>query len=217
MSAPIHAGQSDAVAGAISFRDGQTLVRYWQNADVAYYLVFCRAMVGLNFSTGVFFGNFAFRRADYLAFGFGKIGPALTEDLSFAKALHANGKAITFDPSSLIDVEACGNLRTLLERTLRISAGSVSILSVFLAGWLLLFVILAIAAALLGGVWTMLFVIRYCVGVAVVVLGLSGTRQYSLFPFALFQETLSIFLAMAAGVLILRGSKVVWGGNAYDR
>jgi cellulose synthase/poly-beta-1,6-N-acetylglucosamine synthase-like glycosyltransferase len=213
----LQAEGADAVAGPVIFRPPGAGVADLQTTDSIFYLDWVRRLARLGWAPGVLFGNFGFRRRVYEAVGgFPAIGPALTEDLAFARALHARGARIAFAPRPLVSVRAAPGWAALVARAQRTSAGGVSALSVSLAVWMLALPALA-AAAPFSGLARAALGIRYAAGAVRLGVALARAGLVRLLPCALVYEPLSI--ALGAGVLarVLSGATVEWGGVRYAR
>ncbi len=216
MADPILTGDHPAVAGPISFAPANSAVAGWQIADAAYYYEIAGLLAPFG-GGGVFFGSFAFRRDLYDAVGgFTAIGGALTEDLAFARALQAAGHRILFDPGpGPVTVGPCPDRASLIDRTIRVSAGPPSLLATVLTLWPVSLILTALFA-LFAGFW-MVFLIRFFLGAAFVRFALHRTKAVAKFGNWLTYEVLAIALAIAVLVKVSRGAKSNWGGHAYDR
>ena len=218
MAGPIEQGLADAVAGPVTFRDGRGGLAGWQTVDAAFYLAFCHMLNRFGLRSGVFFGNFAFRRSIYGEIGgFRRIGFALTEDLAFAQALQAWGGKIHYTPSAPVEVAACLDWRSFLERALRISAGGVSALSVAMGLWMASLPLLAAAALLLGGAFPLFLALRYAAGAAFVQTALSAGGGRGLQVRALIYEPVALLIGLQVALRLMFTRKVAWGGILYDR
>lgn len=219
MSAPILNGFADAVAGPIGFAPTVGWISRWQNCDVGYYFLVCSVLGRLGYSSGVFFGNFAFRSSEYERLGgFDNIGFALTEDLAFAQTLHKGGARMAFQPLSIAKVAPCPDFTALIDRTMRISSGSFSVLALVLSLWQF-----SLMIAILGAVITLcplslgLLGLRYLVGIGVVYMGSARTRNGP-FGFSFLLYELQVFvIAITAAWKMTRKKQVVWGGSGYGR
>ena len=218
MAAPIIAGEADAVAGPVYFRTQAGWLGVWQTVDVAYYLAVCRLLNALDFAGGVLFGNFAFRREFFDAVGgFEKIGFALTEDLAFARAIHARGARFLYPGRGGVEVGACESWRSLIERAKRISAGGFSALAAVIGAWMALLPLLAVAAVVFGGVFIWLLLGRYLLGVAFAAHAVTRVGRPSTLPAALLYEPLAIAIGLMVLAGLRRNARVEWGGKSYAR
>ena len=216
MSAPILSRQVDVVAGPVHYRNGW--LGRWQTVDVAFYLMVCKLLNALGFASGALFTNFAFRREWYARTGgFPKIGYTLTEDLAFARALHAARAKIGFIGRGAAEIDACSSWRQLVTRARRVSAGGSSLLAAVLGLWMVLFVALLVAALVLGGAFAWAFLIRYAAGVAFTASALIRVGRPGLWPLALLYDPLAITVGVAVMLDLARGGKVSWGGIDYAR
>ncbi|MBN1613554.1 MAG: glycosyltransferase [Deltaproteobacteria bacterium] len=218
MVRPIERNMADAVAGPITFRAGRGRLDGWQTVDAAFYLAFCRVLNLFHLRSGVFFGNFAFRRKLFVDIGgFRRIGFALTEDWAFAGALKTHGGKILYTNSGKVEVAACSSWRALLERARRISAGGLSALSVILGIWMASLPLVTVAAVLLSGVFPKLLAIRFFLGVAFVQTALLGTGCRRFHLQALLYEPMAVAIGVLVMLKLIGDRKVEWGGVIYDR
>lgn len=218
MTAPILGDGYDAVAGPIGFAPLDAPIARWQTLDAAQYVLISRIVNGMGAPGGILFGNFAFARDWYdRVGGFDAIGFALTEDLSFGFALHAAGAEIGYRTrGTRIDVRPAPSLDALVARTLRISSGPASALAVTLGIWLGSLPVLVILGLLMPAFWT-LAVLRYVLGVAAVIFAVRDRKDRRLWLFAPLYEPLVLALTGAVGWRLLRGARIGWGGQSYDR
>jgi cellulose synthase/poly-beta-1,6-N-acetylglucosamine synthase-like glycosyltransferase len=218
LTAPILAGRADAVAGPVTFRSGSGTLGVWQTVDVADYLATNQLLVALGQKGGVLFGNFAFRREWFdRVGGFARIGLTLTEDLAFARALQEHGARIAYVGGGAVRVGACESWSALIERAKRVSAGGLSALSITIGTRMALLPVLGLGALFFGGVITLLFWLRYVVGVLFVAWALLRVGQARLLPLALFYEPLAIAIGLAVMWRLARNAEVEWGGRKYAR
>ena len=208
----------DAVAGLMEFRPSKGWVGGIQNTDVVFYFWLSRFLNSAGQESGIFFGNFAFRRSIYDEIGgFDSIGFSLTEDLSFSQALYRKGYSTHFHSRSIVSIEACPDWRALLKRTYRVSAGRLSFFSLIIWAWLLTLPILFIPAVSGSPLGLGLFGLRYVIGLGLVGQAVMRSPRRSLLPFVLVYE----FLALGFGILVLGKPllrhKVEWGGVTYGR
>ncbi len=216
--APVFAGRSDAVAGPVSFAGRNILIAAWQSADTAYYHTFCALLNAAGLSAGVFFGNFACRKNVYDDLGgFTRIGFALTEDLAFARALHAKGFRIAYTTDQIVEVAASSDWGSMLQRMTRITSGGFSALSFAITTWMLALPALAVAALLAGAPWTWLLLARYGCGIGITGYGLLRTGQWRKVPMALLHDMIGMIAGAVVVLRVLRNNRVDWGGNAYMR
>lgn len=218
LTAPILAGRADAVAGPVFFRSDKGMLGAWQTVDVTDYLATNRMLVRLGWPGGVLFGNFAFRREWFVRVGgFERIGMTLTEDLAFARALQKDGARLAYIGRGAVEVAACESWAVLIERARRVSAGGVSALSIWLGVRMALLVLLALGAVVFGGVFTLLFWLRYGLGLSFVAWALLRVGSSRLLPLAPFYEPLAIAIGLAVMWRLTRGAEVEWGGRKYAR
>jgi cellulose synthase/poly-beta-1,6-N-acetylglucosamine synthase-like glycosyltransferase len=216
MTAPIRAGMADAVAGPIGFAPVRGAVALWQNADAAYYFAVSALLARAGFAPGAFFGNFAFRRELYAATGgFAAIGPALTEDLAFAQALHRAGARFAF-ARVRADVAPCPDAAALLRRTMRIARGPVSALAVALAAIPLTLVAPALAAVILASpALGLVALVRWALGAGFVAAALWRHGARVALPGAAVYEPGAVLVALAVLAARLGGTRIDWGGRQY--
>jgi cellulose synthase/poly-beta-1,6-N-acetylglucosamine synthase-like glycosyltransferase len=218
MTAPIASRAADAVAGPVFFRAAAGWLGVWQTVDVSYYLLVCKLLNFFGLAGGVLFGNFAFRREWFdRVGGFDRIGFTLTEDLAFARALHAAGARVAYRGAGPVEVDACSSWSVLVERAKRVSAGGTSALAAALGGWMAAFVLLLLAALIFGGGFAIAFFARYLLGVAFTSVALLRVRRPGLLPSALLYEPLAIVIGVMVMIGIARNGKVEWGGVRYER
>lgn len=220
MIAPIEAGQTQANAGPIGFAPLTSAVACWQSCDTAYYFKVSDLMARAGLGGGVFFGNFAFRADLYTRLGgFDAIGFALTEDLAFALALQRAGHRIGFAAGTArVDVRPCPSFPALVERSLRVTSGPPSALALVLTLWPLTLLALAIATAMgAGAAVATALLLRYLIGLMIVLYALGLRRDARLYAAALFYEP-AVFL-LAASALLRRWTQrgVAWGGKTYGK
>ena len=216
MAAPIRSGRAEAVAGPVGFAPVPGLVSLWQNADTAYYFAVSALMARAGFAPGVFFGNFAFRRDLYATTGgFAATGFALTEDLAFARALHARGARFAF-ATTRADVAPCPDAAALVARTMRIARGPVSALAAVLALIPLTLVLPALGALALGsGALALVAALRYALGAALIAAALWRHGRRDALAGALIYEPGAVALALAVAAARARGARLTWGGRGY--
>jgi cellulose synthase/poly-beta-1,6-N-acetylglucosamine synthase-like glycosyltransferase len=218
MTRPIREGMADAVAGPVFFRAERGGLGFWQTVDVAYYLALCGLLDRAGFAGGVLFGNFAFRRELFEAVGgFERIGFTLTEDLAFSRALHRHGACIRYGSDGPVEVAACESWSVLIERAKRVSSGGFSALAVTLGTWMTLLPVLAVLAAMFGGVFAWLLAARYAAGVLFCGFALLRARRLSLLPLALLYEPLAFAIGLRVMASLSHNSRVEWGGKNYAR
>jgi len=216
LTAPLRAGQADAVSGPVGFA-GPGWIARWQSTDAAYYHLICALMSRAGLGGGAMFGNFAFRTPLYPSLGgFAALGPALTEDLAFARALQRAGHRLHHaDGATRVTVRACPDAAALVRRSLRITRAPLSPLAVVLTLWPLSLV-LAVLWALAGPGGGAVLGARYLAGVALTAAGVwrNGARRH--LAFAPLYEPLVLVLAAMAAVARLRQRHIHWGGRRYD-
>jgi len=218
MSEAVEEGRADAVAGGVSFRAESGWLGMWQTVDQAVYISICRILNALGFGSGVLFGSFAFRRRLFGEIGgFGSIGYTLTEDLAFARVLHAHGYRIGYLVRPLIEVAACESWNVLIERAKRVSSGGVSALAIAIGAWMALLLLSAIGALAFGGWMAWLFAGRYALGALHAGWALLANGNWRLVPLALLYEPVAIGVGALVMVRLWRSSDVEWGGNRYAR
>lgn len=217
MTAPILDGRADAVAGPVGFQPTTGLIGGWQSCDAAWYLQVCQAVTRLNIVGGVFFGNFAFRADLYTKVGgFTVIGRALTEDLALARALQGSGSRLVYgNRRQRVEVRAAATAVALVDRTLRVTRGQVSALSLVLTLWPLS-LLLALVAAVVGAPgaigWLLL---RYLAGLFLLIAAVLRQNPAAL-RHTPFYEPLVLILALAALIRRQGRRQIAWGGRHYD-
>ncbi|PRX37850.1 Glycosyltransferase like family 2 [Meinhardsimonia xiamenensis] len=222
MAAPVLAGRADAAAGPVGFVPSRSWIARWQSCDAHYYFLVCRLLARAGLAAGVFFGNFAVRRAVHAELGgFSGIGFALTEDLAFAQALHAAGRRIAFlpGPGTRVDVHACPDFPSLVARSLRVTSGGPSVLAAVLTIWPLTLLGLLLAALVSGApaLWWAAG-LRWLAGAGLVRLALRAHEDPRVRRFAWFYEPLAFVLAAAVLWRVARGqARIGWGGRNYER
>jgi cellulose synthase/poly-beta-1,6-N-acetylglucosamine synthase-like glycosyltransferase len=219
MIAPIEAGDVQANAGPIGFAPLTPIAR-WQSCDTAYYFLVSSRMAQVGWGGGVFFGNFAFSARLYTDLGgFESIGFALTEDLAFAQAIQSAGQRLGFaSDTARVDVRPCPTLRTLVDRTLRVTSGPPSALALVLTIWPLALLALALASlAGAGSTVAGLLVLRYLGGVMMTLYALGRPRALQLMWAAFLYEPAVFALAAAALLRRMTRGAVVWGGKTYGK
>jgi cellulose synthase/poly-beta-1,6-N-acetylglucosamine synthase-like glycosyltransferase len=219
--APIERGDADVVAGGVEFvPDGPTasmLIPALQTADAAFYLAVCRLIDALGAESGLLFGNAALRREVYTRVGgFAAIGPALTEDLAFARAAKRHGLVLGFVARPLVAVHACAGWRELVRRARRTSMGGASLLAAALGAWTLSLVALSLGV-LAGAVPPLCLMARYLAGAGIVMVALARAGRGSLAPVALLYEPFAIITALRVMWDLRRTRPVEWGGIRYSR
>lgn len=220
--APIERGAADVVAGGVAFvaaRSGvrAALLAALQTADVAFYLAVCAALARVGLPSGMLFGSAAFTREAFLSLGgFAGVGPALTEDLAFARAAHDAALRLAFVPTPAVSVGASGSWRELARRARRTSAGGASVLAAVLGAWMALPVGLAALSAFgLASIGWLLG--RYLAGVAIVAAALVRAGRPRLAWVAPFYEPFAIVTGLRVLWSLRRSSDVDWGGVTYRR
>ncbi|RMD93382.1 MAG: glycosyltransferase [Alphaproteobacteria bacterium] len=222
MAAPILSGGAEAAAGPVGFVPATGWIARWQSCDAHYYFLVSRLVARAGFAPGVFFGNFAVRRSAHAELGgFTGIGFALTEDLAFARALHAAGKRIAFlpGPGARVDVRACPDWASLVTRSLRVTAGGPSVLAAVLTIWPLTLLLLLLAALLAAApaLWWAAG-LRWLLGAGLVRFALAGHEDGRIRRFAPLYEPMAFALAAAVLWRVARGrARVGWGGQDYER
>lgn len=207
----------DAAAGLVEFGGGSPVLAPLQTVDALYYLGVCRLLNAVGLAPGVLFGNFAFRKRAYEETGgFDAAGFAFTEDFAFARLLHAGGCRISFKQPSLVTVGGCRTWREWLARSRRINRAPPSALFYTIGLWMLLPVLLGLAA--LGGSPVILtaLAIRCGLGVLFTAVAILRISRFRLLPLSFIYEPLAIALG-AAVMLTWRRRTIRWGGITYDR
>lgn len=219
LCAPIWEKQADAVAGLVQFRGGHRLIRAWQNADAVFYLNVCRLLNRFDLDAGIFFGSFAMRRDVWREIGgFETLGFALTEDLTFARALVARGRTLRYLFHPAGTVEACRSLTELAIRARRVSAGALRPLGIVIAAWMALFIGLLAAVIFVPLPWVVAaFALRWIIGVVSIVVPVRKRQRIEMLAVAPFYDALSILLAIRVAASLWREPWVVWGGTRYAR
>lgn len=216
--AALESGGADAVAAPVEFRGRPGWLAALQGVDSIYYIGVCRILNRLGLASGVLFGDCAFRRPVYESLGgFRSIGRALTEDLSFARALHRKGLKLVFLAGPSVSVGACRTLGEVVRRGERVGSGGVSALAAVLGAWMIALVALGVLAVVGGGVFAQLLGLRYLAGVAFTSFALARARRLRHLPYALIYEPAAVIIGLC--VLGRRGLRrpVEWGGVRYDR
>lgn len=216
MTTPILSGQADAVGGPVGF-EGSGWIAAWQGADAAWYHLVCALMNRAGLQSGAVFGNMAFRADLYPRLGgFATLGPALTEDLAFTRALQGAGFNIAYTSGkTCVRVHACPGFRPLLRRTLRITRAPVSALAAVLTLWPLSLLLAALAA--LAAPWgPFVLGMRYLAGVGLTGLAIWRNGPRHRLPFAALYEPLVFAIAAGAAIERLRERRITWGGRVYD-
>jgi len=217
MIAPISDNRADAVAGLIDFRAGNILLRWLQSVDAVYYFNLCRALNGVGFKSGGFFGNFALKKEIYERLGgFQKIGFALNEDLFFMRHMHARGCRIVFDSSESPSVQACRDGKQMMARFQRVTSGGVSLLSSVIWVWMIPFFPLLVLS-FWDQLFLFLFCVRYVLSLGFVIPTLIRRRRYSLLPFVFLYEATILSLEALALLLRKKYKTIEWKGIHYRR
>jgi cellulose synthase/poly-beta-1,6-N-acetylglucosamine synthase-like glycosyltransferase len=208
----------DAVAGQIEFRSRKSWFKFLQTVDAFFYFSMCSFRNRLGLTSGVFFGNFAFRKTAYEKVGgFKGIGFSLTEDLSFSMSMHKLGLPVFFQKSSVVSMSACPDLKALSQRTLRVSASRFSFFSLLIWFWLATLPVLLVPALLGDPILLKIFIIRYGLGVVLILLSNLRIFRFSLLFIAVFYEWIAIVFGGLMMFKHLARHKVYWGGILYDR
>lgn len=211
---------ADAVAGRVDCAPkpdhSNLLIASLQTVDAAFYSGACSVLNACGFPSGMIFNNCAFRREWYEKVGgFEAIGFALTEDLSFARALHRHGARLAFQVHPAVSVRACGSAGEFIRRAHRIGSGGMSVLSVALGLWMLVWLGLLLATPFSPLLFGTAFLIRHFSGAAFVAFWLMRSRRLDLLPFALIYEPAAILIGLAVIWDARRQRKVEWGGVNY--
>ena len=208
----------DAVAGMVEFRSSNGWVAGIQNTDIVFYFWLSRFLNSAGQESGIFFGNFAFRRKIYDEIGgFDSIGFSLTEDLSFSQTLHRKGYNMHFQSHPIVSIEACPDWKALLHRTYRVSVSRLSFFSLIIWAWLLTLPLLFIPAVSGSSLGLGMFGLRYLMGAGLVGQAVLRSPRRPLFRYVLIYEFLALcFGLMVLGKTLLR-HKVEWGGVTYGR
>jgi glycosyltransferase involved in cell wall biosynthesis len=216
MAGPILQGRREAMAGPVAFQPVSTAVGGWMTADACYYFEVARGLAAMGLRGGVFFGNFAFKLNLYTDVGgFSTIGPALTEDLAFYRALAAHGARIGQNGANArVEVRAARGFGAVVERLLRVTRGPVSGLSFVLTLWPLTLVAAAIWGLVTGGWWVL--ALRWAVGAGLVAHAIRRNGPPGVLRWAVLYEPMAIGLALAGIVRKMRGKPLTWGGRSYD-
>jgi cellulose synthase/poly-beta-1,6-N-acetylglucosamine synthase-like glycosyltransferase len=213
---------ADAVAGRVDCvpkpDHSNLLIASLQTVDAAFYSGVCSVLNACGFPSGIIFNNCAFRREWYEKVGgFEAIGFALTEDLSFARALHRNGARLAFQVHPAVSVRACSSSGEFIRRAHRIGSGGVSVLSVALGLWMLLWLGLLLATPFSPLLFGLAFLARHFTGAAFVACWLIRSRRLDLLPFALIYEPAAILTGLAVTWDARTQRKVEWGGVDYPQ
>lgn len=218
MITPFNSKGIAAAAGLVRFDGGDKAVQALQNIDITYYSSISSTLNSVGISSGILFGNFAFRKSVYFSLGgFSSIGFSLTEDLSFGLLLHRKKLLISYPRAVPVKVRACNSWKELIERTYRVSWGRFSVFSFLIVGWLLLLPLFA--GLSIAGIKAFLpvFLARILVGGIFVSNALLRSSNRKLTPFAWIYEWIVIFFGMMIMVKKALRHKVQWGGVLYER
>jgi cellulose synthase/poly-beta-1,6-N-acetylglucosamine synthase-like glycosyltransferase len=208
----------DAVAGQIRFRSLKGWIKILQTVDAFFYFSMCRLRNKLGINSGIFFGNFVFKKSAYEKIGgFKRIGFSFTEDLSFSEWMHKKGLSKYYLKKPVVSVPACPDLKALAQRTYRVSASRFSLFSLFIWSWLASLPALLIPAVLGNPIFLKVFFVRYGLGVLFILLSSFRIFRCSLLPVTLFYEWIAIAFGGIVMFKHLAGHKVYWGGILYDR
>jgi cellulose synthase/poly-beta-1,6-N-acetylglucosamine synthase-like glycosyltransferase len=210
---------ADAVAGMIGFRPGTRFLAKLQSVDAIFYFFICGLLNFFRLSSGIFFGNFAFKRDIYHKVGgFERQGFALTEDLQFGRAMIHHGYSISFcrDYELMVSVKGVESFKELVGRSRRVSSGGFSILSFGMSLWLLSLVLLAFLS-LGNGLMLVLLGVRYAIGVGFAVSILLNLRRFSLLPFGFFYEPAALIIGVCTMISLVLDKYISWGGISYAR
>ncbi len=209
---------ADAVAGALIFRPPPPVISALQTVDAAFYFSWCQIVNRCGIKTGGYFGNFAVRQGTYQSLGgFRALGLALTEDLSFIQALHDRGKRVAFLDSSPVSVKASPTWRVVLNRSIRISTGGLSILATAFVLWVLLVPLLAIGGILWGTPFWWGMSSRLVLGWALIAFSLPGKIRPLYIPALLCYEPVVIAIAICVAFRVIASRQIHWGGIIYKR
>jgi len=217
-----HLDAADAVAGRVDCvakpDQSNRLITALQSVDAAFYSGVCALLNTCGFASGMIFNNCAFRREWYEKVGgFEAIGFALTEDLSFARALHRNGARLAFQVRPAVAVRACGSAREFIRRAHRIGSGGTSALSVALGLWMLVWLGLLLAVPFGPEQFVLAFLLRHLTGAAFVAFWLIRSGRADLLPLALLYEPVAILTGLAVMWDARTQRKVEWGGVDYPQ
>jgi len=194
------------------------LIAALQSVDAAFYSGVCTLLNACGFASGIIFNNCAFRREWYEKVGgFEAIGFALTEDLSFARALHQKGARLVFQVRPAVAVRACGSAGEFIRRAHRIGSGGTSALSVALGLWMLAWLGLLLAMPFGPEQFVLAFLLRHLAGAAFVAFWLIRSGRADLLPLALLYEPVAIFTGLAVMWDARTQRKVEWGGVDYPQ
>lgn len=222
LSEPLLRREADVVAGGVVF---EPRVNRWkaariaalQTADAGFYLLVCRLLNALGLGSGILFGSAGFRRELFVGLGgYREIGPALTEDLAFARAAVATGARLAFRTGATVRVAACSSFSEVVDRALRTSRGGWSALSVTIGVWMLLLMFLVVAAPLAGGGWWTVLAVRYGAGALATGAGMWLLGERKRLPASLVYESAAIAAGIAVLLRFRRTAVVQWGGISYD-
>jgi cellulose synthase/poly-beta-1,6-N-acetylglucosamine synthase-like glycosyltransferase len=206
------------VAGLISFRGSKIWIKNLQNLDSLFYFTFNGFLNSLGFRSGIFLGNFAFRKDIYFKLGgFEKLGFALTEDLLLAEAMSRYGSIIRYEPESVVTVVSCKSLKELIKRTIRVSSGKFFAFSYVSFLWMISFIIF-IVLALGGSVLILkLLLIRFGLGVGIISVPIIKLRRFRLLFSVPFYEIFVIVLGLIVLLRLQFTRKIKWGNINYER
>jgi cellulose synthase/poly-beta-1,6-N-acetylglucosamine synthase-like glycosyltransferase len=220
--APIERGEAEVVAVSDAFAPRHrgawaALLAALQTADAAFYLAVCALLARLGAASGLLFGAAAFRRDAYETLGgFARIGPALTEDLAFARAAHRAKLRIAFVARPAATVEACASWSDLANRARRTSAGGSSALAIVLGLWISSLIALAISATI-GAAPASWLLARWLLGAMVTAASLARIGRARLIAIAPFYEAFAIVTGLRVATSLARSGGVEWGGVRYRR
>ena len=213
---------ADAVAGRVDCvakpDRSNRFIAALQSVDAAFYSGVCAVLNTCGFASGMIFNNCAFRREWYEKVGgFEAIGFALTEDLSFARALHRSGARLAFQVRPAVAVRACGSAGEFIRRAHRIGSGGTSALSVALGLWMLVWLGLLLAMPIRPDLFALAFLLRHVAGAAFVAFWLVRSGRADLLPLALLYEPAAILTGLAVLWDAQARRKVEWGGIDYPQ
>lgn len=216
MSAPLLAGEADAVSGDLAYRRGGWMAAFL-SLDALVYFFYSRLLKLLGRAPGGVFGNFAFRRDLYMRLGgFETLGFSLIEDHSFVQQAHRKGYRIKMLPGLPVLVKPCPSMSLFIDRAMRVSRSTWSALAVSI--WMLFLMLPVFLALALAGIWGYIpFFARYTFGLCILSIPLFRRRAWKLLPLLFFYEVLCICFGLWAAMKRLVGRKIRWGGVTYDR
>lgn len=207
-----------AVSAPVIFAGGWRVMARYQTLDALVRFTLYRWANRHGLASGLVGANLAVRRSAYLqSGGLEAVGFAPAEDLALGAALSHSGWTLRYLTRPVVRNEACRRVSELIARDRRrVRHGARSLTLITLAYLLVNWLLIGLAVAL-GGIWMLLLVVRYLVGMFGIVTAVTQYGSLRLLKWVYLYEPLILLQLTWVYLSNLVRPRLRWGGQTYDR